>query len=1072
MDELGVKYRIDVEGADEVAAKLAGIGKETDSGRKKIEQTSEQIKAQIGDYKAAIAAIKNYGLENDKSGKLAKKRIEELNGEVKRLSNELVIVDNNSKKAKTSVASFGQVAAQLGAALAGLSVIKSVIGAFSAASARATELEKSFLRLESSARAFGQSGDKAKEAALDLSKNGFATLEQNAKSLSNLFAAGLNIDQSKSFIRATQDIAAFGNTAGFAAESVVEVTKAILTNSSEVIENASPALKEINSRYQENIKTIGKAAAVQQLHTEVLELSNKFTGDAAKLTNTYDGVSKKLSITVNDLTADIGTQIQEAFKPLLEVLLVIVKEFAEWFAALDGTSKKILIFGSALILIIPSLVGVAKGIFGVVTALRGMQIAAALALGPVGLLIAAIALLTAGALLYNESSKKQQYKRETAELAQLQRQANLTAREKQRLLELDKKYPTESQFLRTLRAENFTLQQGIGLINQRNRLQAGINDAFISRLPTLSDAELETAARNLERTLQQNRQELERLGPDSATRGRLPRAAQNRRDAVRGTQSSVVIQTERLTQLRAEQEARLRNAPQSLPIFSGAGGSTTTNVPTREIKEFMKMFAETAGEAVEIETEQIRREMDAQRQSVRDNSLRGSEEFIREMDRLNRIEKERIVKVELDAFRDRIDSVSEGIKAIQAGDIGGAVSGAGGLIGGSFGGLLGGVGGAFSAVSGLVGTLKSVFGGESPEDRKRREIEEQQRQMEELQRQSRLLEEQISLQSTLVALQRERDKATIEGLELQKRINTLTLSPEEAQSANRALVESQLSEFGGGVQTLAGSGTAFEAARRREIDLKELQARIDGLSEPGSIDRAGWESYISTVDSFIVTANQKGLSELLPSLTQLRSLGEANRSALIAPPGQTQIFVNTAQQEQRAQQAATERLRLSGLLGADITSIQSDITDVDEYLSLLEEQKGLLESIETSTGKTAENTALQTRSQRALSVVDVGRRIINSLGNSFIDPRVTDSISRIQTPSAIQSMALATSAGDAFKSRVANGVDSMVRLQTEANRLLSAIAAALDNNDSTNPLDAQSLIMRVLNDAKRSGANI
>lgn len=232
-------------------------------------------------------------------------------------------LDNVDKKVKQTESS----AKNLGSALMGALASAGAATFFKSTIDQANKLEASINRVESAARAFGQSSAKAKQAAQDLASDGFLSLNQSASALSNLMATGLNVDQSKKFITAAKDISAFGNTVGDAAGSIESGIKGILTGSSELVENMSPAMKTLSMKFTEQKNSVGPAIATQNLYNGVLKLGTQFAGDAAKYLQTTAAAQQALTASTEKASAAIGKSLQPALVAVMSVLKGIIDGF-------------------------------------------------------------------------------------------------------------------------------------------------------------------------------------------------------------------------------------------------------------------------------------------------------------------------------------------------------------------------------------------------------------------------------------------------------------------------------------------------------------------------------------------------------------------------------------------------------------------------------------------------------------------------------------------------------------------------------------------------------------------------
>jgi len=293
---------------------------------------------------------------------------------------------------KAAGASFGDVFN----AIAGAAVANTVKGFFSRAATEFNKMEAAFLRVDSIAKGFGRSIDKARKNVDDLANKGFLNLNQAASSYADAIALGFDEKQAKNFVDALSDIAAFQNTIGDGAAAVQSGLSGLLSNSAEKVENIGVPIKVLNMQYNENIKTMGKAAAMQKFYNGVLKESTKFSGDAAKAVDTLKGAQDGYTAATEKAMAAVGKGLEPVLKRLYKTGTDLAEAFAKWFGGLDAGTKEVLLIGVAFTALVPAILAVGKAF-------------ALLSLNPVILgitaIIAAMTALTAVVVQYQASSK-------------------------------------------------------------------------------------------------------------------------------------------------------------------------------------------------------------------------------------------------------------------------------------------------------------------------------------------------------------------------------------------------------------------------------------------------------------------------------------------------------------------------------------------------------------------------------------------------------------------------------------------------------------------------------------------
>lgn len=262
---------------------------------------------------------------------------------------------------KTMGTSFGDVFS----AIAGAAVLNTVKNFYSRAAAEFNKFEAAFLRVDSIAKGFGRSVDVARKNVDELAQKGFLNLNQAASSYADAIALGFDEKQARKFIDALSDVSAFQNTIGDGAAAVQSGLSGLLSNSAEKVENIGVPIKVLNMAYNENIKTMGKAAALQKFYAGVLKESEKFSGDAARAVDTLAGAQNKANAATDKAMVAIGKGLEPVLKSLYHWIESGFKWFTSWFEHLTTGTKTILLMipvVSALTIALGALIPVLKAI--------------------------------------------------------------------------------------------------------------------------------------------------------------------------------------------------------------------------------------------------------------------------------------------------------------------------------------------------------------------------------------------------------------------------------------------------------------------------------------------------------------------------------------------------------------------------------------------------------------------------------------------------------------------------------------------------------------------------------------
>lgn len=237
-------------------------------------------------------------------------------------SKELDKFEGGLGKAKIAIAAVAAAMAALGAAAA--------VGMKKAIDA-SNELNNSLLGLNSVAKAFKQDTNAAKQAAIDLAKDGLMSVKEAAAGLKNLLATGFSLPEATNLMNAFKDSAAFNRQGmlgfGQAIEGATQGIKnqnSIMVDNAGITKNLSIILKENGKSIQDLSSVTSDASVRQVLYNGILKEAAIFQGDAAKLSETLAGKQEALKTQIFMLTAAIGDQL----KPVMELIIDVTSNFA------------------------------------------------------------------------------------------------------------------------------------------------------------------------------------------------------------------------------------------------------------------------------------------------------------------------------------------------------------------------------------------------------------------------------------------------------------------------------------------------------------------------------------------------------------------------------------------------------------------------------------------------------------------------------------------------------------------------------------------------------------------------
>lgn len=190
-----------------------------------------------------------------------------------------------------------------------------VVGSAVAASQRYTN---AFMGLRSVAAAFGVAQQEAKQAAIDLSKDGLMTVSESAEGLKNLLATGFELPKAINLMNAFKDSSAFGRQGMLEfGQAVVGATQGIKNQMSQMVDNSgvtknlSMILKEQGFAISDLARVTTDATVRNALYNGLMKETQRNLGDAARLSETYTGQVSRLNTSYQTLLATWGSSITE-----------------------------------------------------------------------------------------------------------------------------------------------------------------------------------------------------------------------------------------------------------------------------------------------------------------------------------------------------------------------------------------------------------------------------------------------------------------------------------------------------------------------------------------------------------------------------------------------------------------------------------------------------------------------------------------------------------------------------------------------------------------------------------------
>lgn len=1038
-----------------------------------------------------------------------------IEGDPKHIKQTLDQVEKDGKKAAMSI---GDAFKGIAAAVAGAGIFN----AFKSAVDQANKLEASLNRVESAARSFGQSTAKAKEAAMALSKDGFLSLNQSASALSNLMATGLNVDQSKKFITAAKDISAFGNTIGDAAESIESGIKGILTGSSELVENMSPAMKTLSMRFTENKNKVGEAKAAQILYNDVVKLGARYTGDAARYLDTAAAAQKRFEGAVEGASAAIGKSLQPAFKSMFSALTEIVEGFTKWFSGLNQATQSLGVFAAGLAALVPVMLSVA--------ALNPFAWVAGAVAGVLALSAAVRQLIDidpkATVDKYEDLSQSlKEIADRTAEIEKLnvrtieqnkelvKSQDELRAKAKELGVDYDalakktKNLAEASQFLNNIAREQASekLRRRMSEIESMLPMSERLTGVqrFASKVSNiLPGGRIGAYDRDeLEAQLRETRAEYIRLYGGS---GEAAATKNTQQMAVQFTETRFIEAQKKIAEIRKNEAltiAKILNdrtiaASEQIRRMENARADAAIQVEN-EVGTLRKAYAEFIEDKHQAEMENINEQaraayrasqelLNADLQKAKKNEAEiaaAKERNAKRIAAIERAESFKKFKASADSFSETMQaatSISGGVAAFRRGDyasgfnaFGAGASGLGQGLSGM--GIIDAGGRAATALKGfgvfgqvlgvgsaLTSALGSLFG--KSEEQRAREAQEQKARDEEAQK---ILELQAGYQKNMLALQEQAAKLPFENLQRKQRLIDIEAAQQRVAGIDESTIEKErLAKRSAAVKDTLRTQSGVIAGERLFGDVQTTPDSLIKFLSERAAQAPSIALFMSLADQLraLATSDNPSSAIIGAVINQMKSL----RSNI---PAQLYDAVFGDWSADYIQ-SYTQMLEASGLawsyayprqnnvgIGAVLNTVagnigqagelasevSKDTTTAENLLSVIEQSLSLEKEIADSTKKTADNTSRLTQ-MRETTILDLAGGGLRGFGSFFrgafnsIDKLINPTMPALSTPSAISNSLSIASLTRSWQERTADGIESLVKIQTEALQLLAEIA--------------------------------
>lgn len=225
---------------------------------------------------------------------------------------------------------------------------KSVLGA-------SQSLENSLLGLARVSVAMGQSEDDARLAATRLAEDGLMSVSDAAAGLKNLLGTGFKLPEAIQLMNSFRDAAAFNRqgTLSFG-EAIVSATQGLKNQNSVLIDNVgitknlSVMIKDAGLSQEDFMKITDDATVRQKIANQIIKEAAVFSGDAAKMSETYAGKVAELDTQIFMLQAQIGDKLKPAMMEILSAVVGLIDKFSQAVDWMGKNQVAVIVLGGAI----------------------------------------------------------------------------------------------------------------------------------------------------------------------------------------------------------------------------------------------------------------------------------------------------------------------------------------------------------------------------------------------------------------------------------------------------------------------------------------------------------------------------------------------------------------------------------------------------------------------------------------------------------------------------------------------------------------------------------------------------
>lgn len=247
-------------------------------------------------------------------GRVAAAEIDGVQGKLKTMQTSASSATSSLMKVAGSAAAFASLAV----------VVKSSADAM-------TQMERATIGLAVTARFVGEDLNKVNQAARALSADGLMSVVDASQAIQNLLSRGYTLEQTIQLMNRLKDSAAFNRQSHLEfGQAIVGATEGLKNENSVLVDNAgvtknvSMMWKEYAAEHGKSVDSLTQAEKRMAEYNGILRETEGQVGNAARMTDTFQGAQAKLNQEVFTAKAAFGQALAPALTGLLNVATPLV----------------------------------------------------------------------------------------------------------------------------------------------------------------------------------------------------------------------------------------------------------------------------------------------------------------------------------------------------------------------------------------------------------------------------------------------------------------------------------------------------------------------------------------------------------------------------------------------------------------------------------------------------------------------------------------------------------------------------------------------------------------------------